>query len=283
MTTRQRSNTEIWVGILILLIIGMIVFYYAYVSQPKPKIDIPMLAKDYGIDRIAFYNAQELPKKIESQFTDDALGDYYKNMVEKVKTLKTEAEILNEIEIDFNNELNAVCTAQGDYHFDRTAYGGIGGCVENSPVNPESPEIQDETLVEQTQQAVEQKKQEILDAEIKSGNVVRTSSGLIFNQSVLTENGKAVYYRGDVVTVMGVIKKELPPPYTYNIMITCCGVSSVRANSHVETNLDGSFSYSFATWSKYPLGEYTAEVSTISSDNKQMLKHVYEFVLKDRR
>lgn len=103
----------------------------------------------------------------------------------------------------------------------------------------------------------------------------KTSAGLI--ESSVNEN---IHSRGSIVKIAGKIEKADPPPYFYNVHVTCCEMSTFRAYSAVETDNFGNFVVKIATSGTFPLGDWKVTISTIGDDAK-IIKHFYNFKLID--
>ncbi len=103
----------------------------------------------------------------------------------------------------------------------------------------------------------------------------RTSASLV--ETAVNEN---VHARGSIVKIAGKIEKADPPPYFYNVHVTCCEMSTFRAYSAVETDNFGNFVVKIATGGAFPLGDWKVTISTIGNDLK-IIKHFYNFKLID--
>ncbi len=95
------------------------------------------------------------------------------------------------------------------------------------------------------------------------------------------QNTENVYKRGEIVQIPIKITKDSPPPYVYNLNITCCEMSSFRASTAIETDGQGNDLIRIATNLKFPLGEWTVTVSTLSEDNRKIYEHEFIFTLVD--
>ena len=88
----------------------------------------------------------------------------------------------------------------------------------------------------------------------------------------------STYKVGSIVCILGKITTGKPPPYFFNVNITCCEMPSFNAMSTVETQGDGSFIIKIPVTARYPLGEWTVTISTIG-DLGQNIKKDYHFTL----
>ncbi len=115
----------------------------------------------------------------------------------------------------------------------------------------------------------------IVGVSVSQLDASRTSASLI--ESSVNEN---VHSRGSIVKIAGKIEKADPPPYFYNVHVTCCEMSTFRAYSAVETDNFGNFVVKIATSGTFPLGDWKVTISTIGDDAK-IIKHFYNFQLID--
>lgn len=82
-------------------------------------------------------------------------------------------------------------------------------------------------------------------------------------------NPSGIYHTGDVIPITGkIVKTGAPPPYHYNILLTCCGLNSYFAQDNILTEGDGTFYYPIHTSSSFPLGSWTATVDTLDVNSK---------------
>lgn len=103
----------------------------------------------------------------------------------------------------------------------------------------------------------------------------KTGEPVLYSSS----NAAKVVKRGESFSVAGKIEKvKSPPPYFFNVLITCCGMNSFKAMSAVETDALGNFLVKIYTDGHYPLGDYTMTISTIGDDAK-IVAHNYYFRL----
>jgi len=116
---------------------------------------------------------------------------------------------------------------------------------------------------------------EIVSVSVSQLEASRTSASLV--ETSVSEN---VHSRGSIVKIAGKIEKADPPPYFYNVHVTCCEMSTFRAYSAVETDNFGNFVVKIATSGTFPLGDWKVTISTIGDDRK-IIKHFYNFKLID--
>jgi len=83
---------------------------------------------------------------------------------------------------------------------------------------------------------------EIVSVSVSQLDASRTSASLV--ETSVSEN---VHSRGSIVKIAGKIEKADPPPYFYNVHVTCCEMSTFRAYSAVETDNFGNFVVKIAT------------------------------------
>ena len=115
----------------------------------------------------------------------------------------------------------------------------------------------------------------IVGVSVSQLDASRTSASLV--ETAVNEN---VHARGSIVKIAGKIEKADPPPYFYNVHVTCCEMSTFRAYSAVETDNFGNFIVKIATGGAFPLGDWKVTISTIGDDLK-IIKHFYNFKLID--
>lgn len=96
---------------------------------------------------------------------------------------------------------------------------------------------------------------------------------------VSSSGSEQTYSAGDEIPIAGKIKLDnKPAPYWYNVVITCCGMTSFQSRSHVETDGQGNFGFKIRPDGHFPLGDWVVTISIIGDDNK-IVNHDYHFRL----
>jgi len=143
--------------------------------------------------------------------------------------------------------------------------------IEEQQANPENPEEINEVVTEENApKGVTNLSASKLVINRTAGDI---STGLSYLE--VTDN---TFVRGDAVRLAGKMNLNKPAPYFYNVIITCCQMSSFKAMSAVQTDAQGNFVLKITTNRSYPIGEWQVDITTIG-DSSKILKHTYYFTL----
>ena len=124
--------------------------------------------------------------------------------------------------------------------------------------------------------ASSQEAENVIGGEIGSQYYTRTGDALQPHTDYTVVEGVPTFKLGHVVNIIGKIEKTSSPQYFFNILVKKGNEQPIRSASHIETNYDGTFLYSFATDTAWRSGTYMATISTIG-DNKSILTFDWVF------
>jgi hypothetical protein len=224
---RQRKGSKKGMGILLILVVVAVMFYYMEGSNSTSNMEtVPQVRMEFaGGESISFYQPVEYTEEVSMEMADTALAKYFtdqqKSIPETTQTDSERSDLGNRMITE--DEVDTSVSAPLNENV-------IGGEIGNTYYTRQGDPLEG------------QKEYEVLD-------------------------GVPTFTRGHIINIVGKIEKSDPAPYFFNIVIRMGNDNPIRSGSYIETNYDGTFLYNFPSDLTWRTGTYTATISTIGDDS----------------